>query len=111
MTDSWIPANHWASVDGLPTQPFDPERARRLLDEAGFEHLLATGEIPDTSYFSFLSPPRTWVDYYWLFQALVYSLYEAAGYGGLEGREIALPEATRERPRREFLAWHGGRDN
>ena len=31
---------------------------------------------------------------------------QAAGYGELEGREIALPEATHERPRLEFLAWH-----
>lgn len=32
---------------------------------------------------------------------------EAAAYAVLEGREIALPEAAHERPRAEFLAWHG----
>lgn len=46
-------------------------------------HLFTTGEIPDTSYFSFISPARTWVDYYWLFQALVYSIYAVAGHFGL----------------------------
>jgi peptide/nickel transport system substrate-binding protein len=36
LTDSWIPRGHWADVEGLPSRRFDPERARSLLDEAGF---------------------------------------------------------------------------
>lgn len=36
LTDSWIPRGHWADVDGLPTRDFNPDRARRLLDAAGF---------------------------------------------------------------------------
>ena len=35
--------------------------------------------IPSTSFFSFLEPPRTYVDYYWLFQALVYGAYRLIG--------------------------------
>lgn len=36
VTDSWIPQQHWAAVEDLPTQTYDPDRARALLDEAGF---------------------------------------------------------------------------
>lgn len=36
LTDTWIPRGHWADVDGLPSRAYDPERARRLLDQAGF---------------------------------------------------------------------------
>lgn len=36
VTDSWIPLGHWAHLDSLVTQPFDPEKARALLDEVGF---------------------------------------------------------------------------
>ncbi len=36
ITDSWIPLGHWAHLDSLAAQPFDPEEARALLDEAGF---------------------------------------------------------------------------
>ncbi len=36
VTDSWIPHGHWADHDSLPPRKFDPERARQLLDEAGF---------------------------------------------------------------------------
>ncbi len=39
-------------------------------------------------------------------QRLASDYGEAAGYTELEGREIALPEASHDRPRREFLAWH-----
>lgn len=39
--------------------------------------------IPQDSFFSFLSPPREWVNYYWLFQALVYKIYAFFGYTGL----------------------------
>lgn len=37
----------------------------------------------DTSSFSFLSPPRPWVDYAWAFQALVYAVHALSGYLGL----------------------------
>ena len=36
VTDSWIPHDHWAEVDTLPPLAFDPDRARALLDAAGF---------------------------------------------------------------------------
>ena len=36
LTDTWIPRGHWAEAEGLPNRAFDPERARALLDEAGF---------------------------------------------------------------------------
>ncbi|MDH3202457.1 MAG: ABC transporter substrate-binding protein [Myxococcales bacterium] len=36
ITDSWIPFDHWAHLDSLTAQLFDPNRARELLDEAGF---------------------------------------------------------------------------
>lgn len=37
----------------------------------------------DSSFISFLAPPRPWVDYYWLFQVLVYRLHAVFGYPGL----------------------------
>ena len=36
VCDTWIPKNHWADTDELPSQDFDQDRARALLDEAGF---------------------------------------------------------------------------
>ena len=39
----------------------------------------------DSSFISFIAPPRVWVDYYWLFQVLVYRLHAALGYPGLMG--------------------------
>ncbi len=35
VRNTWIPEGHWADVE-LPALPFDPDRARELLDEAGF---------------------------------------------------------------------------
>jgi hypothetical protein len=46
-------------------------------------YILDTGSIPDTSYFSFLSPPREWINYFWLFQVLVYKVFSLSGYQGL----------------------------
>lgn len=45
--------------------------------------IVEQGEIPRDSYFSFLSPARRGIDYYWLFQPLVYGTYAVAGYPGL----------------------------
>ena len=39
--------------------------------------------IPHDSFFSFITPPREWTDYYWLFQVLIYKIYSFSGYYGL----------------------------
>jgi len=46
-------------------------------------HIINTGAIPDSSYFSFITPPREWLNYYWLFQVLVYKVFSLSGYQGL----------------------------
>jgi tetratricopeptide (TPR) repeat protein len=46
-------------------------------------HILERGTIPRESFFSFVSPPRPFVDYYWGFQAFIAWLYRWAGYHGL----------------------------
>jgi len=46
-------------------------------------HLFTEGEIPSGSYFSFLEPAKEGVNYYWLFQALVYAVHIAGGEVGL----------------------------
>ncbi|MDE2293520.1 MAG: hypothetical protein KGL53_15670, partial [Elusimicrobia bacterium] len=49
------------------------------------------GAIPrDSAFVSFLSPPRPFVDYSWLFEALIYPLQAAAGFGGLAFLRAAL---------------------
>jgi hypothetical protein len=49
----------------------------------GGRYIAEHWRIPTESFFSFLSPPRAYVDYYWLFQVLVYSIYKSSGYYGL----------------------------
>ncbi|MBI4370884.1 MAG: hypothetical protein HY552_01155 [Elusimicrobia bacterium] len=39
--------------------------------------------LPTEAFFSFLSPPRRWLDYSWLFEVVVYAVYRACGYAGL----------------------------
>jgi len=50
----------------------------------GGRYILEHGTTPkDSSYFSFIDPPREWVDYFWLFQVLVYKIHSFSGYYGL----------------------------
>ena len=49
----------------------------------GGRYLFDTGSIPHTGFFSFLTPEKQWVDYYWLFQAVIYKIYSLAGYAGI----------------------------
>ena len=46
-------------------------------------YIIDTGSLPDTSYFSFISPPREWINYFWLFQVFVYKVFSFSGYQGL----------------------------
>jgi peptide/nickel transport system substrate-binding protein len=36
VTETPIPSGHWAHHETLPAAPYDPEAARRMLDEAGY---------------------------------------------------------------------------
>jgi len=47
------------------------------------KYIFLNDSIQDKSYFSFISPSRDWVDYYWLFQVLVFKIYSWANYYGL----------------------------
>ncbi len=49
----------------------------------GGRYFWENGEVPTSPFFSFNDPERTWVNYYWGFQALVFKTHEFAGYHGL----------------------------
>lgn len=61
---------------------------------SGGRYLFEQKSLPHTSYFSFISPSREWVDYYWLFQALVYKIYSFFDYYGLVFLRAAVYLAT-----------------
>lgn len=50
--------------------------------------------LPRDSFFSFLSPTRYWVDYYWLFQVLVDRIHAWLGYRGLVALRAILYAGT-----------------
>ena len=50
---------------------------------SGGKFLFENHRIPCTSFFSFIEPMKSWNNYYWLFQAIVYSVYKFSGYFGL----------------------------
>ncbi|MBF0488155.1 MAG: hypothetical protein HQK98_08335 [Nitrospirae bacterium] len=49
----------------------------------GGRYIATHGEIANSSFFSFIDPPRHRANYYWLFQLLSYKVYLLLGYGGL----------------------------
>lgn len=56
----------------------------------GGRYLFQHHRIPETSFFSFIDPPRPWVDYAWLFQAIVYAIFSHWQYGGLVALRAGL---------------------
>lgn len=49
----------------------------------GGRYIFENKSIPKDSFFSFIDPPREWVDYFWLFQVLVFKIYSFSDYYGL----------------------------
>lgn len=49
----------------------------------GGRYFWTAGQVPNFSFFSFLEPPREWINYFWGFQAVVYQIYDLGGYLGL----------------------------
>ncbi len=50
---------------------------------SGGRYFFTQGELPRTTFYSFLLPTREYVDYYWLFQVLVYKVFSWGDYLGL----------------------------
>lgn len=65
---------NWTSI-GLDNDPYYHLNAGRYIVD---QH-----ELPHESFFSYLDPPRSWIDYYWLFQTVAYLTQRALGDYGL----------------------------
>ena len=50
---------------------------------AGGRYFWQNGSIPGEAFFSYITPAKSWYDYYWLFQVLVFKVFQWAGYHGL----------------------------
>jgi hypothetical protein len=70
----------------MPIVSYDTDIWYHLADG---RKIVQTGEIPHTLDFSFLAQ-REWVDYFWGFQALLYTVFDAFGFGGLIGLRAVL---------------------
>ena len=79
------------SLASFPIVPGDTDLWYHL---SGGRYILEHLAIPRDSFFSFVSPPRVMVDYYWLFQVLVHRLYTWWGYYGLIALRAAAYLAT-----------------
>lgn len=63
-----------------PIRPFDTDLWYHL---SGGRYFFANLKIPSSAYYSFVTPEKTWYDYYWLFQVIAFSFYKIGGYYGL----------------------------
>lgn len=50
---------------------------------SGGRYFFTQRELPHTTFFSFLTPVRVYVDYYWLFQVLLYKVFSWGNYYGV----------------------------
>lgn len=50
---------------------------------SGGRYFFENHRLADSSYFSFLAPAKSWYNYYWLFQVIVYTIFSYASYYGL----------------------------
>jgi tetratricopeptide (TPR) repeat protein len=50
---------------------------------SGGRYLWQNGTIAKDAFFSYVAPPKYWYNYYWLFQAVIYKIYEWTDYYGL----------------------------
>jgi hypothetical protein len=49
----------------------------------GGRYFWQNGTIANDAFFSYITPPKSWYNYYWLFQAVVYKIFQWTGYYGL----------------------------
>ncbi|MEI7636662.1 MAG: tetratricopeptide repeat protein [Syntrophus sp. (in: bacteria)] len=50
---------------------------------SGGRYFWQHGTIAHDAFFSYVTPPKSWYNYYWLFQAIVYKIFQWTDYYGL----------------------------
>jgi len=50
---------------------------------SGGRYFWQTGTIARDAFFSYITPPKSWYNYYWLFQTVVYKIFQWTDYYGL----------------------------
>jgi tetratricopeptide (TPR) repeat protein len=50
---------------------------------SGGRYFWQNGMIAHDAFFSYITPPKSWYNYYWLFQAVVYKIFQWTDYYGL----------------------------
>jgi tetratricopeptide (TPR) repeat protein len=50
---------------------------------SGGRYFWQNGTIAHDAFFSYITPPKSWYNYYWLFQAVVYKIFQWTDYYGL----------------------------
>ncbi len=50
---------------------------------SGGRYFWENGTIAHDAFFSYITPAKSWYDYYWLFQVIIYKIFQWAGYQGL----------------------------
>jgi tetratricopeptide (TPR) repeat protein len=50
---------------------------------SGGRYFWQNGTIARDAFFSYVTPPKSWYNYYWLFQAIVYKIFQWTDYYGL----------------------------
>lgn len=50
---------------------------------SGGRYFWQNGTIARDAFFSYIQPPKDWYNYYWLFQVIIYKIFQATGYYGL----------------------------
>jgi len=50
---------------------------------SGGRYFWQNGTILRDAFFSYIQPQKDWYDYYWLFQVIIYKIFQWAGYYGL----------------------------
>ena len=50
---------------------------------SGGRYFWQNGTIAKDAFFSYITPPKSWYNYYWLFQVIIYKIFQGTGYYGL----------------------------
>ena len=50
---------------------------------SGGRYFWENSTIARDAFFSYITPSKSWYDYYWLFQVIVYKIFQWTGYYGL----------------------------